>query len=341
MQVLRMDLWGRAIGPALTVCVLMLACQPSAFCQRSASLSGQVTTRDGVPIPIGVTVTLRTNTGQSVAAQPVDSAGHFEIDGLAKIDYRMVVTAKGFRPAELDADLRYSGGNVTINVQLTPEPKQQPNKGAVTSVAELRVPAAAKKKYEKGSRAFQERRYSVAQRYFEQATQDYPCYARAQVDLATVLIIQKTKSAEAETRLRKVIQCDGTFLDAYAELAQLLNAKGQYEQSIKTLRQGMEHSPDAWQFHFQLGIANYGLKNYSEAEKELSEVSRLNKTPPPILYVKLADVYVRESKYPEAYGEMEKYLRKDPEGQFAPRIRTIMKQMKAAGVISTENAAAR
>jgi tetratricopeptide (TPR) repeat protein len=341
MQVLRVESWGRAIGSVLTVCVLILVCQPAAFCQRSTSLSGRVTTRDGVTIPFGVTVTLRTNAGQLVVSQPVDSAGHFEIDGLQRIDYRMVVTAKGFRPAELDADLRYSGGSVTINVQLTPEPTRRPNKGAVTSVAELRVPAAARNKYQKGSRAFQQRRYSVAQRYFEQATQDYPCYARAQVDLATVLIIRKTDSVGAETRLRKAIQCDATFLDAYIELAQLLNAKGQYKQSVKVLRQGMQHSPDAWQFHFQLGVANYGMKNYSEAEKELGEVSRLNKTPPPILYVKLADVYLRESKYPEAYSEMEKYLRKDPEGRFAPKIHTVMKEMRAAGVLSAEKPAQR
>ena len=103
----------------------------------------------------------------------------------------------------------------------------------------------------------------------------------------------------------------------------------------------MKHSPDAWQFHFQLGIANYGMKNYTEAEKELREVSRLNKTPPSLLYVKLADVYFRESKYDDAYGEMEEYLRKEPEGRFAPRIHTIMKQMKAAGVLSADKAAPR
>jgi len=81
------------------------------------------------------------------------------------------------------------------------------------------------------------------------------------------LIIRKTESAEAETRLRKAIQCDTTFLNAYVELAQLLNAKGQYAQSVKILREGMKHSPDAWQFHFQLGIANYGMENYADAEK--------------------------------------------------------------------------
>jgi len=186
MQVLQRYSWGRSIGPVLTVCFLMFANQPGAFGQRSASLSGQVTTRSGVTIPFGVTVTLLTNTGQLVASQPVDSAGHFEIDGLARLNYRMVVTAKGFHTAQLEADLRYSGGNVTINVQLTPEPEGKPNKGAVTSVADLKVPEGARKKYEKGSRALQKHQYSVAQRYFEQATHDYPCYARAQADLATV-----------------------------------------------------------------------------------------------------------------------------------------------------------
>jgi len=222
---------------------------------------------------------------------------------------------------------------------LTPEGKTETNKGAVTSVAELRVPEQARKAYEKGRRAFKSHNYSKAQHYFEQATNDYPCYARAQADLATLLIAEKKQASEAESRLRKAIECDASFLDAYVELSQLLNARAQYAKSVDILQQGLAHSPDAWQFHYQMGLARYGLKDYAEAEREFRKVAKLSRNPPPLVYVKLADLYVLESRFNEAYAEMEAYLQAAPNGSFAPRARAIMKQMEAAGVLSSNKKA--
>lgn len=326
---------------ALGVCALVLGCQSAAVCQFHGSISGQVTTRDGKTIPFGVTVTVMTSDGQIVVQQPADSAGHYEIDDLRKLDYHLVIAAKGFRTEQKEANLSHSGNDLTVNVQLVPENKTHIEKGNVTSVAELKIPARARKEYRKGSRAFKAHRFSVAQRYFENAIQEYPCYSRAQVDLATLLITEKKEVVQAEAHLRKAIKCDSSFLNAYVELAQLLNATSKYAESRKILEQGLAHAPDTWQFHYQMGLALFGSKNYGEAEKEFLKVAALNKTPPPILYVKMADVYVRESRFPEAYAEMNTYLHVAPDGRFAPRIRTIMKQMRAAGVLSSDKAATR
>lgn len=341
MRAFRTASWGRIAALAVGVCVLVLGCYSAALCQFQGSISGQITTRDGQTIPIGVTVSVMTSDGQLVAEQPADSAGHYEIDDLQKRDYRLVVAAKGFRTEEKEADLRHSGDNFTINVQLSPEIKTQVKEGNVTSVADLKIPPRAKREYQKGRRAFDAHDFSAAEHYFEKATHDYPCYSRALVDLATLLITEKKQASRAESSLRQAIECDDSFLDAYVELGQLLNATSQFAKSKKILEQGLQHSPDAWQFHYQLGVALFGLKSYAEAEKELRRAAELNKAPPAILYVKLADVYVRESKFDEAYAEMTAYLHVAPDGPFVPRIRTIMKQMKAAGVLSSDKAATR
>ncbi|MEJ2006811.1 MAG: carboxypeptidase regulatory-like domain-containing protein [Acidobacteriota bacterium] len=338
MQSLRLVSWRKVVVSVLVVFPILFGQAPALICQGIASISGQVTTRDGAIIPFGVTVRLETNEGQLVAQQPADSSGHYEFDNIYKIDYHLVVSATGFQTAEREANLRHSGDNVTANFRLTPKNKTQENKGAVTSVAELKIPERARKEYRKGQRAFRAHHFSEAQRHFEQATQDYPCYARAQTDMATTLIVRKAHLSEAENRLRKAIRCDSSFLNAYEELAQLLNAEKQYTESAKILKQGLAHSPDSWQFHYEMGIAHFGMKDYGEAEKEFREVSSLNKTPPPILHVKLADVYLKESKYDDAYREMKAYLRAKPKGPFAPRIRTVMKQMEAAGVLSSQAA---
>jgi len=338
MHVLRFVSWRKVVVSILVLFPMVFGSVSILVCQGIASISGQVTTRDGAIIPFGVTLRLETSEGQFVAQQPADSNGHFEFGSLRKLDYQLVVSATGFQTSAQQANLRYSGDNLIVNVRLTPSNKSQGNKGDVTSVAELKVPQRARKEYRKGQRAFRVRHFSEAQHYFEVATNEYPCYARAQTDLATTLIIRKTHLSEAETRLKKAIECDNSFLNAYEELAQLLNAENQYADSAQILKQGLAHSPDSWQFHYEMGIARFGMKDYGEAEIELREVSSLNKTPPPILHVKLADVYLKESKYDKAYHEMKAYLRAKPKGQFAPKIRTIMKQMEAAGVLSSEAA---
>lgn len=309
----------------------------TALCQNMASISGQVTTENGSTLSFGVTLQLETSQGQLVAQQPADSAGQYEFDGLQKRDYQLVVTAKGYQTQIVQADLRHSADNLNLNIQLTPKNKIHYNKGNITSVAQLKIPRRAKKQYKKGLHAFTAHHFSKAQSYFQQATQDYPCYSQAQAQLATVLIIRKKHLSQAKTRLRKAIKCDGAYLNAYEELAQLLNAEGEYAKSVKILQQGISHSPDLWQFHYQMGLARYGMKDYPDAEKELQKVSSLDKKPPPILYVKLANVYVKESKYNDAYGEMKDYLQAKPDGSFAPRIRVIMKQMKAAGVLNSSS----
>lgn len=337
MRVLRFIPWRKVVVFTLVTLPVAFGHTTSALCQGIASINGQVTTQNGNTIPFGVTLRLETNQGQLVAEQPADSGGHYEFDGLYKIDYQLVVTAKGYRTAIVPANLRHSAYSLTLNIQLTPKNKISYNKGNITSVAELKIPRRAKKEYRKGLHAFKAHHLSKAQRYFEQATQDFPCYSRAQTDLATVLIIRKKRLSEAKTRLRKSIKCDGTYLNAYEVLAQLLTAERKYASSAKVLQQGLSHSPNLWQFHYQMGLARYGMKDYAEAEKELKKVSSLNKKPPPILYVKLADVYVKESKFDNAYGEMKAYLQAKPNGPFAPRIRTVMKQMEAAGVLTSEN----
>ncbi len=49
--------------------------------------------------------------------------------------------------------------------------------------------------------------------------------------------------------------------------------------------------------------------------------------------MKLADVYSKEGAYNKAYEEMTEYLRLEPQGRFAPRIREIMRQMQTTGAI--------
>lgn len=307
--------------------------------EEKGTVAGQVTTVNGKTIPFGVSVQLEAPGGQIAGQQPADSSGHFQFDYVEKKDYTLLVTADGYQPATQEVDLRY-GDQLFVTIRLTPlDHASIKDRGAVTSLEDLKVPDRAKRRYVKGDRALKTQNLPAARKFFELAVQEYPCFAQAQLGLATVLIATK-QSSQAETALRKAIQCAPTFLDAYVELSQLFNEENRYDESSKLLQPAIARSPDTWQLRYQMGVAHYGMKQYEEAEKDFLGVRSLNQTPPPILHIKLADVYLKKSDFGRAYVEMQSYLTEQPEGRFAPKTRVVIQQMKADGLVPADSPSA-
>jgi len=200
------------------------------------------------------------------------------------------------------------------------------------ALTDAQAPKTAQKEYEKGSRALAARRLDEARAHLEKALSEFPCYARAQADLAVVLT-ERHELQGAEAALRKAVQCDPGFPDAYTQLGQLLNAEKKFTESADLLQDGLRRSPGAWQIYYQQAIAHFSLKQYNLAEEEYLKVQSLNPNPPAEFHVKLADVYLKENAYDKAYAQMQAYLQAEPEGRFVARIKAIMRQMESSGVL--------
>jgi Flp pilus assembly protein TadD len=309
----------------------LLAPVPAAS-QETVVLSGQVVTYTGQTIPMGVTITVETEMGERAAQTPANSAGRFDIPGLRKLRYRLIVTAEGFETWQQDIDLGLGPPQYNVRITLTPLKKVKETPAPARALTDDQAPKTARKEYEKGSRALAASQLDEARTHLEKALSEFPCYARAQSDLAVVLT-ERRELESAEAALRKAVQCDPGFPDAYTQLGQLLNAEKKFGESADLLQDGLRRSPGAWQFYYQLAIAHYGLKQYSQAEQEYLKVLSLNPSAPAELHVKLADVYLKENAYDKAYAEMQAYLQTEPEGRFAAKIKAIMRQMESSGAV--------
>ncbi len=310
-----------------------------AACQQTVTLEGRVRTDNGQTIPSGVNALLETGEGMLVARQPANSEGQFQFDNLRKISYRLTITADGFQPAQQNLDLAYGANKVIRNIFLTPLAKTRTVTKALPALTDNSASKKARKEYDKGVHALEGKRLSEASVHFENAVAEYPCYARAQADLALTLAAQRDLS-RAEAALRKAIACDPGFPDAYIQLGQLFNAEKRFANSEAVLQEGLRRSPGAWQFYYQLAAAHYGLKQYTKAEEEYLKAQSLNSAVPPEFHVKLADVYFKKDAYDKAYTEMHAYLRAEPNGRFAAKIKTIMQQMESSGVLHGSQAPA-
>ena len=244
----------------------------------------------------------------------------------------MTVTAQGFETWQQDLDLGRGASQYTVRITLTPLNKVKQIPASAPALTDEHAPKTARKEYEKGSRALAARQLDEARAHLEKALSEFPCYARAQTDLAVVLI-ERRELPGAETALRQAVRCDPGFPDAYTQLGQLLNAEKKFAESADLLQDGLRRSPGAWQFYYQLAIAHFGLKQYSQAEEECLKVQSLNSNAPADLHIKLADVYLKESAYDKAYAQMQAYLQAEPEGRFAAKIKAIMRQMESSGAL--------
>jgi tetratricopeptide (TPR) repeat protein len=289
----------------------------------------------GQNIPAGVTVRLETNEGMIGGQQAVNTSGYFEFVGLAKTYYRLTVTASGFQTYQQDLDLRSVGDRFVVNVRLSPALESKPLPlPASPSFTDNNASKKARKEYEKGARALHDRNLAEAQSHLARAVEEYPCYARAQTDLALVLS-QAHQLPGSEAALKKALECDPDYLDAYNELGQLYYNEEKYHASEAVLRQGLRRSPASWQFYYQLGASDYRLGQYRKAEQEYLKAESLSSSVPAEIHVKLADVYLKQSAYDKAYAEMQAYVRAEPDGRFAPKLKRVMRQMESDRIPQT------
>ncbi len=295
-------------------------------------IAGYVRGPDGRALSAGVTLTLETEDGELVRTGSANQAGQFEFVDLRKMRYRLTVTAEGFQAMQEFCELRTPSGRALVNFFLTPMGGTKSEKGLAPSLTDQQAPKKAREEYSKGIQAFSKEKYSDARGHLEKAITDYPCFARAQTQLALTLIGMGS-SGQAEAPLRKSIECDPGYYEAHLVLGQLFNQEKKFGESEKILTEGLRLSPASWQFYYQLGVAHFGLRQYSKADLDYQKVLSFNPTPPPEYHVKVADVYLAQEAYDRAYAEMQAYLQAQPSGRFAEKIRKIVHEMEAAGVL--------
>lgn len=301
---------------------------------HEANIVGRVRTDQGMVVKSAM-VRLETLDGERVAEQPVSTAGEFYFSFIPKQRYILVVTADGFDTYRETIDLGESGGEMNKNITLSPAGKMVQEKAPPPALSDVQAPKDAKHEYEKAEKALQSHKLGEARKHLQAAVEQYPCYARAQTDLGLLLSQQKDYK-NSEAAFRTSVKCDPGYLDAYSALGALLNAEQRYGEAASVLDQGVRQAPGSWQFYFQMGVAEYGLKHYDGAEQQYRKAQSLASAPVPELDAKLADVYLRKNDFPKAYAEMQDYLKAEPHGALAPRIKNIMKQMESAGVLQAQ-----
>jgi Tfp pilus assembly protein PilF len=273
-----------------------------------------------------VRVQLETPEGDMVAEEFSDDQGRYSFGGLTRGVYHLTAIGDGYETYRQTVDLTRSAFHTIVDIGMSPLKGSGGPPGEPPALTDMSAPKKAKAEYQKGMQALAANRIPDAKAHFSKAVEEYPCYARAQTAVALGFISDRDLP-HAEEALKKSISCDPGFSSAYLKLGELYNIESRFRESEPLLQEGLRRQPGLWKFHYQLGVAYYGLGAYDKAQEAYLRSESLDPPAPAEVHVKLADVYFKERQVGKAYAEMQAYLSAEPQGQFSEKVKDIMRQL--------------
>ena len=324
-------LWKWVVGASVALCAAFpLRAQFEAG--HNITLHGQVQTKDGRGISEGVMVSIQTSDGSPVATRQPDWNGNFEFLALSPTIYTLSAKAEKFQIFQQTLD--FTDARVTyhtFNIVLAPLEKPAVNLATLPSLTDQAAPKSARKEFEKGSQAWRENKPAEARQHLQKAIEEYPCYALAQTALAGVDLAAHNM-ANAEAGYRRAIHCDGSYSDAFYQLAQLYMEERKPADSEAILLEALRLSPSAWLFHYQLGNAQLVLGKSREASQDFLTAQSLHPDMPPEFHIKLANAYLKMAEYSKALTEIDTYLRLNPQGPYAASAKKVADKLRSGGL---------
>ena len=278
------------------------------------SISGSVRSADGRPIG-NVRVDLRDgNTGSIVNSSYTGIGGNFEFREIPQGTYA-VVASSGTEQVEERVDSGVMNAVVDIRLPGTTQ-SGHANDGmgnTTVSVAQYKVPEAARNELKKAREASVKNKLDDAQRHLEKALSLDPNYADA-LALRAVFKLDAREIDSAIEDLNRAIRNDANCAMAYMALGSAFNMQAKFDEALRTLERGESLAPGAWQTYFEMGRAYAGKNDFEAAVRALDRAQNLVPADFPLIRLVRAHVLLNLKRFGEAVTDLEAYLTRNPNG---------------------------
>jgi Flp pilus assembly protein TadD len=295
------------------------------------SIAGRVVLPSGQPVGGRVRVTL-SNLRDPELTIYTDNNGGFAFPSLAEATYTLEVSGdpKLYDPITQEVRL-HRGMQVRLMINLKEKTTSGGAKpaGNVVSRAEIdpKIPALAKKEYEKGVTMSNEGKIQQAIERFKQAITIYPQYLLARNDLG-VQYLKIRRLSEAAEQFEAAIEINPKAFNPQLNLGITRVEQKQYSAAKDLLRLASSIDSASPAAHLYLGIASVETDEVEEAARELSAALSIGGIEFSVAHFYLAHVHMKKGERDEAVRELEAYLAKSPNGEQAPKARQLLEQLK-------------
>lgn len=204
------------------------------------------------------------------------------------------------------------------------------SEGAVISLTSMQAPKDAKKEYEKGQKAAQEKKLPDAEKHLQKAVNVYPQYAAAWSMLGAVHS-EMNQTEAAYKDYQQALTADPKFVNPYYGLSVLSIKETKWKEVVQYTEQAIKLNPYAFPVTYLFNAAaNYNLGNIDAAEKSARKfVTMDTEHHRPEAALLLGEILVKKHDYAGALAQKRNYLAMAPNAPNSDAVREDVKRLEA------------
>jgi Tfp pilus assembly protein PilF len=312
--------------------LLVATCAAPLFGQANPEeqLNVRVIYENDRTVPANLRVELLSVYGSSIATRTTDGLGSVIFARLQPAKYKVRVSGIGVVTTETgELDLSDSGPNSTIYVSVKKEASDPIGSGSL-SVADLNVPSAAKKEFDKGADSMEKKNWTEAKDHLSRAISIYPKYALAHNNLG-MTYLKLGQGAAAVESFQNALHFDENIGQANIYLGQFYYDNKDYKQAEPFLQRAAVGEPQNPQI--LLALANAQMKN-GEAEPALANARKVHSLPDhqkfAIAHLVAAQILSDRGDNHKVAEEYRQFLKEDPSSPLAPRVQDALTKLTPA-----------
>jgi tetratricopeptide (TPR) repeat protein len=291
------------------------------------SIRGRVLLPGGNFVGINVRITLTTLRGP-VAIIYSDNQGQFEFEQLAPGNYQIEVEPtdrQQFEPSSEAVQVFRGMPSVVSHTLKTKQTAKAVSRAKTISVAELdpKIPSAARKEFEKASKASQKGMTEEAIAHLRKAIDIYPNFIMAHNDLGAQLLGQG-KLEEAAQELRCAISLDPNSFNPNLNLGIVLVQQHQFDEAAGVLQKALSLQSGSPAAQLYSGIASMAIGKLDEAERNLRNAYELGGVSFALANFQLGQLYMNTGQRDLALKSFQLYLTDVPNAANSAQVRKLI-----------------
>lgn len=249
-------------------------------------------------------------------------------------DYHVVVSGGGIETVDsgsFEVDRRKLSQSLFVTVHSSNESDSKRVTTGFPSVAavDLSVPDAARKEFDKATKAIADQNWTKALELLNRAIALYPRYAPAYNNLGVVYGHMNDGAHEREA-LEKAISVNDHFAPAYVNLAKLCLKEQNATQAEALLEDVDRLEPANAETMTLLAEAQLLNKHYDAAVASAHSVHAVPHQKLAVVHYIAARALEHENRLPEALAELQLFLKEEPDGERANHVREEIAQIQHA-----------
>jgi tetratricopeptide (TPR) repeat protein len=291
---------------------------------NTIELTLMVTYASGTAVAPGTEVILTNQAGlPSHTATAAEGVARFQVP---PGDYQVKV-----RVGQNFTEARFSimPGESVHTEHLTVRPGPSGFAEPTVSLAQLQIPAPARKEFQKGMKELRAGRIEKAEARFHKALACFSQYAAA-LNALGVAATQRKNNAQAENYFRDAITADAHELAPRMNLSRLLFQRGLFAEAKLHLQHALVIRPNEAEALSLLAYAELGLREFDSAIALTKRIHGSQHERFAMVHFIAARAYAAKGLHNDATSEYEVYLRESPTGPSAAQARAALQSIHAS-----------